>query len=69
MALVVGEASGSTVDRIRRGSRSGLLTSGEAEDLVAAFEQIFQLRFDLEVAALRSGTPAISHITPPASAA
>ena len=64
MALVVGEASGSTADRIRRGSRSGLLTPGEAEDLVAAFEQIFQLRFDLEVAALRSGTPAVSHITP-----
>jgi signal-transduction protein with cAMP-binding, CBS, and nucleotidyltransferase domain len=30
-----------------------MLTGGEAADLVDAFEQIFQLRFDQEVAVLR----------------
>ena len=55
MALAVGDPSGSTIDRIRRGSQSGLLTAGEAEDLIGAFEQIYQLRFDQEIAALKSG--------------
>ena len=64
MALVVGDASGSTVDRIRRGSQAALLTAGEAQDLVGAFEQIFQLRFDHEIAAVRSGARAESHASP-----
>ena len=64
MALVVGDPSGSTVDRIRRGSQAGLLTAGEAEDLVGAFEQIYQLRFDQEVAALKSGGTTDSYVAP-----
>jgi CBS domain-containing protein len=48
LALAVGDVSGSTVDRIRRGGAAGLLTDGEAEGLVGAFELIFQLRFDQE---------------------
>ena len=64
MALVVGQPAGSTVDRIRRGSQSGLLTTGEAEDLIGAFEQIFQLRLDHEIAALKSGRSADTHIAP-----
>ena len=64
MALVVGDPRGSTVDRIRRGSQAGILTAGEAEDLVGAFEQIFQLRFDQEIAALKSGAAGDSHVTP-----
>lgn len=57
MALVIGDARGSTVDRIRGGSQAGILTAGEAEDLVGAFQQLFQVRFDLEVAALRARDP------------
>jgi CBS domain-containing protein len=64
MALAAGDPTGSTVDRIRRGTACGLLTSGEAEDLVAAFEQMFQLRFDQELAALASGERADSHVLP-----
>jgi CBS domain-containing protein len=64
MALVVGDTRASTVDRIRRGSETGILTTGEAQDLVGAFEQIFQLRFDQEIAALISGAASESHFTP-----
>ena len=64
MTLVVGDPGGSTVDRIRRGSQAGLLTAGEAEDLVGAFEQMFQLRFDQELAALQTGRLAGSHVAP-----
>ena len=64
MALAMSDPSGSTVDRIRRGAHSGLLTTGEAEDLIGAFEQIYQLRFDQEVAALRSGETSDSWVSP-----
>jgi CBS domain-containing protein len=64
IALVVGEARGSTVDRIRRGSQAGILTEGEAEDLIDAFEQIFQLRFDQEIAALQHDAAQGGHVTP-----
>lgn len=64
VALATGDPSGSTVDRIRRGSASGLLSTGEAEDLVAAFELVFQLRLDQEIAAIRTGEPPDSHLDP-----
>ena len=64
MALVVGDARGSTVDRIRRGSQAGVLTAGEAEDLVRAFEQVFQLRFDQEIAAIRPAREARATSSP-----
>ena len=57
-----GDGRGSTVDRLRRGSLAGILTPGEAEDLVGAFEQIFQLRFEQEIAALTSGTACKCHV-------
>jgi CBS domain-containing protein len=62
MALVVGDASGSTVDRIRRGSQAGLLTAGESEALVGAFDQMFQLRFDHEIAGLGTSTQTDSQV-------
>jgi CBS domain-containing protein len=64
LALAAGVPTGSTVDRIIRGTQAGLLTSDEGDDLVAAFELIFQLRFDRELAAIRSGGAADSHIAP-----
>jgi CBS domain-containing protein len=62
LGLVVGDAQGSTVDRIRRGSAAGLLTRGEADDLIAAFELIFRLRFERAIAALDSGDVDDSHV-------
>ena len=64
MALVVGDVRGSTVDRVRRGSQAGILTTGEAEDLVGAFKHIFQLRFEREITALKLGGVGESHIDP-----
>ena len=64
MALVAGDARGATVDRIRLGAAAGLLTPGEAEDLISAFEQIFQLRFEQGIAALKSGAADDSHVAP-----
>jgi signal-transduction protein with cAMP-binding, CBS, and nucleotidyltransferase domain len=52
------------VDRIRRGAAAGLLTPGEAEDLIGAFEQIFQLRFEQAIAALKSGGADESYVAP-----
>jgi CBS domain-containing protein len=64
LALVLGDPSGSTADRIRRGSQSGLLSASEADGLIGAFEMIYQLRFDLEIAALKSGTTSDSYVAP-----
>jgi CBS domain-containing protein len=64
LALATGDPNGSTVDRIRRGSESGLLSAGEADDLVAAFELVFQLRLDQELAVIGSGRPPDSHLDP-----
>ncbi len=64
LGLVAGDPSGSTVDRVRRGRDTGLLTTGEAEDLVAAYELMFQLRFDQGLSTRAAGPADDGHLAP-----
>jgi CBS domain-containing protein len=58
MAIVTGDDRGSTITRLKRGNHAGLLTDDETDTLVRAFEYIYSLVLDLEIAALRAGRPA-----------
>lgn len=64
IAVAVHDSRGATPERLRRGAAAGLLTSGEADALVGAFEQVFGLLFDREVAAIRSGGTAGEYVAP-----
>lgn len=48
IAVVLGDDRGSTPVRLRKGERAGLLTTDEADVLVAAFEDIYGLLLDFE---------------------
>ncbi len=64
IAVVTGDTRGATTDRVRRGVPAGLLTQDEADALVGAYEQIYKLRFEREVADIRSGTLSDSYVAP-----
>jgi CBS domain-containing protein len=64
IAIAVGEARGTTAQRLRRGAAAGLLTSDEALTLVGGYESIYALVLDHEVAALRSGGKPQTFIAP-----
>ncbi|BDY26742.1 putative nucleotidyltransferase substrate binding domain-containing protein [Mycolicibacterium mageritense] len=55
IAIVTGDDRGSTITRLRRGQAAGLLTTDETETLVRAFEYIYGLLLDKEIAAMRAG--------------
>jgi CBS domain-containing protein len=58
IAIVGGDASGTTVDRLHRGAALGLLSADEADTLAGGFESVFGLLLGHEVQAIRgSGTP------------
>jgi len=57
IAVVTGDDRGSTVTRLRRGERAGLLTADETETLVRAFEYIYGLILGREIEAIRAGDP------------
>ncbi len=54
IAVVTGDDRGSTVTRLRRGERAGLLTADETETLVRAFEYIYGLILGREIEAIRA---------------
>lgn len=64
IAIVVGDARGTTPQRLRRGAAAGLLTADETQTLVGGYESIYALLLDHEVAALRSGGEPETFITP-----
>lgn len=64
VALVTGDARGTTPDRLKRGAEAGLLTMGEAEALVGAFEEVYGLIFDREVDGIRSGVRNDTYVAP-----
>jgi CBS domain-containing protein len=53
IAIITGDDRGSTITRLRRGQVAGLLTTDETETLVRAFEYIYGLLLDKEIAAMR----------------
>jgi CBS domain-containing protein len=64
VAIVTSTAGGTTPERLRRGAERGLLTADEAQTLAGAFEDIYALVLDREVAALRAGAAASTFIAP-----
>lgn len=64
LALATGDIGGSTVERIRRGAQAGLVTVGEADALEAAFEEVYGLLFERDLADVRSGVESGSHVDP-----
>ncbi|GAA0902847.1 hypothetical protein GCM10009557_78830 [Virgisporangium ochraceum] len=64
IAVVSGDASGTTPDRIRRGVEVGLLSANEADMLVGGFVDAYSLLLAHEVAAVRAGSPVSTFIAP-----
>jgi CBS domain-containing protein len=64
LAIACGDVRGSTIDRIERAGRQGLLTNEESEMLGKAFENIYETLLDVEVRAIRGGITPTNWIDP-----
>jgi len=64
IAVVSGDASGTTPDRLRRGAEVGLLSANEAETLAGGFDDVYSLLLEHQVAAVRSGTTPTTYVAP-----
>jgi CBS domain-containing protein len=64
IAVVSGDASGTTPDRLRRGAEVGLLSANEADTLAGGFDDVYSLLLHHQVAAVRSGTTPSTYIAP-----
>ncbi|HET9655612.1 MAG TPA: putative nucleotidyltransferase substrate binding domain-containing protein [Kineosporiaceae bacterium] len=64
VAVMTGDTHGTTPQRLRRGAAAGLLTEDEAESLVGAYEHLYGLLLEQEVAAIRAGEPASTYVDP-----
>ncbi|WP_426512781.1 putative nucleotidyltransferase substrate binding domain-containing protein [Dactylosporangium sp. McL0621] len=65
IAIAAGDATGTTVERLRRGAALGLLTGDEAETLAGGFESIYDLLLRHETRALGAGASAASTFIAP----
>ena len=64
LAIAQGDVRGSTIDRLKRAASAELLKDEEADILINAFKDIYQLVFEEEIAAIRSGREGSSWISP-----
>ena len=64
LAIAEGDVRGGTIDRLRRAAASGSLKEDEADILVNAFKDIYQLIFEQEITSIRSGKEGSSWISP-----
>jgi CBS domain-containing protein len=64
LAIALGDVRGGTIDRLRRAASAGLLTDEEADILIGAFKDIYQLAFEQEIAGIRSGQAGSSWVSP-----
>ena len=64
LAIAQGDVRGGTIDRLRRAASSGSLKEDEADILVNAFKDIYQLIFEREIVSIRSGEEGSSWISP-----
>jgi CBS domain-containing protein len=64
LAIVIGDVRGGTIDRLNRASAAGLLKNDEADILITAFKDIYELAFEEEIGAIRSGRAASNWISP-----
>lgn len=56
LGVVAGDVRGSTTVRLHRARELGLVTHDEADSLISAFEGIYQLVLERQIAALQNGT-------------
>lgn len=64
MAIAQGDVRGGTIDRLMRASSTGLLEAEEADILINAFKDIYQLAFENEIDAIRHGKEGSSWVSP-----
>jgi CBS domain-containing protein len=64
LAVVTGDTRGGTIDRLRRGQAAGLLTPDEADTLVAAFEQSYEILLRRDLAAIARGVEPTTYVNP-----
>ncbi len=64
MAIAQGDVRGGTLERLRRANEAGVLRGEEYEILFAAFENLHQLIFEQEIAAIRAGAQPTTWISP-----
>ncbi|MEU8233294.1 putative nucleotidyltransferase substrate binding domain-containing protein [Actinoplanes sp. NPDC048967] len=64
IAVVSGDARGTTPDRLRRGARAGLLSADEADTLAGGFDDVYSLLLRHEVNAVRSGETPTTYLAP-----
>jgi CBS domain-containing protein len=64
VAIVTGDALGTTPDRLRRAAGRGLLGAEEARTLAGAFEDVYSVLLDHEVHMIRSGTTPSTYVDP-----
>jgi CBS domain-containing protein len=63
-AFATEDDRGGTLQRIERGVTAGVFTADEADVLTGAFELFYGLLLEQEVAAIRTGTQAGTHLAP-----
>ena len=64
IAIVNGDTSGTTIDRLRRGAQTGLLSTDEAETLAGGFDDVYALLLRHQVRAIRSGDTPTTYLAP-----
>ena len=64
LAIAEGDVRGGTIDRLRRAAVSGSLKEDEADVLVNAFKDIYQLVFEQEIMSIRAGKAGSHWVSP-----
>jgi CBS domain-containing protein len=64
LSIAQGDVRGGTIERLKRAAANGSLQEDEAEVLTNAFEDIYQLIFEQEIALIRDGREGSSWISP-----
>jgi CBS domain-containing protein len=64
IAIVTGDAGGTTVERLDRGAAAGLINDDERHTLRVGFDSVYTLLYDLEVRAVRTGGPPTTYLDP-----
>jgi CBS domain-containing protein len=64
IAIVSGDARGTTTERLRRGARMGLLSTDEADTLAGGFDDVYALLLRHEAQAVRGGAEPTTYFHP-----
>ncbi|MCU7731005.1 DUF294 nucleotidyltransferase-like domain-containing protein [Actinoplanes sp. KI2] len=64
IAIVSGDARGTTTDRLRRGAQTGLLTPDEADTLAGGFDNVYSMLLRQETRAVRGATTPTTYFNP-----